>query len=247
MMIRLIFSSLRHLAPVFIPGFLAVALSCESGKALPENSLRVVGAMKKVMWEGRLEGTISLDSLEGREHLYGLGPMEGLSGEWLILDGEAFQSVIQADSTMKVVRSFEGKAPFFAYGSVFSWKPVALPGQVVDHLSLEAFLDKQFAERSTPFFFRLTGMVDTAHIHVVNLPPGTVVRSPQEAHQGQRNFTISGQACEVLGFYSTKHQAIFTHHDTHLHMHLLTKDRLAMGHLESMTMQPGSFTLEIAE
>jgi acetolactate decarboxylase len=40
---------------------------------------------------------------------------------------------------------------------------------------------------------------------------------------------------EVSGFYSDKHAGIFTHHDSSVHMHLLTGDRKLSGHLDRIT------------
>ena len=71
-------------------------------------------------------------------------------------------------------------------------------------------------------------------IHVQNLPEGTKVSSPEEAHQGQTNFTLKNEQVEIVGFFSTEHQGIFTHHDSYLHMHLLTTDESKMGHLDQV-------------
>lgn len=91
--------------------------------------------------------------------------------------------------------------------------------------------------------FKLNGIVGTAKIHVVNLPKGSKVSSPDEAHKGQTNFEIENQQVDILGFFSTEHKAIFTHHDTFLHMHLLTNDRTKMGHLDELKLKKGTVKL----
>jgi acetolactate decarboxylase len=50
-----------------------------------------------------------------------------------------------------------------------------------------------------------------------------------------------------LGFYSQQHQTIFTHHDTNLHLHLISADRLTMGHLETITFEPKKVQLFLPE
>lgn len=65
------------------------------------------------------------------------------------------------------------------------------------------------------------GTVASAVIHIQNLPLGTKVSSPEEAHQGQRNYLIEEESVEVVGFFSTKHQGVFTHHNSFVHMHLI--------------------------
>lgn len=72
---------------------------------------------------------------------------------------------------------------------------------------------------------------------------GTPVSSPAEAHQGQVNYQLNDEMSEILGFFSTSHKAVFTHHDTFLHMHLITKDRKKMGHLDEVLFSPGSVRL----
>ena len=78
----------------------------------PENAVKVVGAMKNVMRKGQLFGTITLDTIANKKHLYGLGPVEFLTGELLIVDGKAYQSTVISEKTMKVEENFNVKAPF---------------------------------------------------------------------------------------------------------------------------------------
>ena len=86
-----------------------------------------------------------------------------------------------------------------------------------------------------PIGHRHAGQVANAIIHVQNFPTGTKVSSPDEAHQGQVNYTIEDRQVEIIGFFSTEHKGVFTHHDSFLHMHLITKDESKMGHLDQLT------------
>jgi acetolactate decarboxylase len=65
------------------------------------------------------------------------------------------------------------------------------------------------------------------------------VSSPAEAHQGQVNYSVNDEQVEIIGFFSTEHKTIFTHHDTFLHMHLITADRQQMGHLDEVLLGKG--------
>jgi acetolactate decarboxylase len=42
---------------------------------------------------------------------------------------------------------------------------------------------------------------------------------------------------EVVGFFSTEHKGIFTHHDSFLHMHLISSDEKEMGHLDELEIE----------
>ena len=68
-----------------------------------------------------------------------------------------------------------------------------------------------------------------------------------EAHNGQKNYDLQNEQADIIGFFSTKHQAIFTHHDTFLHMHLITVDRKKMGHLDEALFKKGTISLFLPE
>ncbi|MEO1050152.1 MAG: acetolactate decarboxylase [Bacteroidota bacterium] len=195
-----------------------------------------VGAMKHVKWKGELQGVVRLDTLEEKTGLYGLGPQSYLIGELLIYDGITYLSQVTSDSTMKVVQTSEVEAPFFVYGNVREWKTIALPSSVKDIKSLEQYIDSQTKEYKRPFVFKLSGTIPSAQIHIQNLPLGTKVSSPKDAHKGQIQYLLEGEDVEIVGFFSTKHQGIFTHHDTYLHMHLITKDKQQMGHVDWLNL-----------
>ncbi len=203
------------------------------------HDIYIVGEMRQVMREAKLEGSIRLDTLRQREHLYGLGPLAFLKGEIMIIDGESYISTVADDSSMVVERTDEVEAPFFGYGNVPSWSEMTLPDSVRTLTELERYLDATTKDRKRPFFFRLVGLVDEAVIHVVNLPDGSVVTSPDEAHVGQVDYPIKDAESELLGFFSTEHKAVFTHHDTYLHIHLITADRSMMGHVDALVLGDG--------
>jgi acetolactate decarboxylase len=52
---------------------------------------------------------------------------------------------------------------------------------------LENYLDKLTINLQRPFMFKMTGTVEEAKIHIMNLAKGTKVSSPEEAHRGQVN------------------------------------------------------------
>ena len=191
--------------------------------------------MKHVMWKGELQGKISLDTIKNKTGLYGLGPAEYLRGELLVVDGKTYLSQVLSDSSMLVKKNDQAKAPFFVYGRVNHWTTEPLSKSIKTISDLEHILDEKAKSLSQPFIFKLKGTVDKATIHIQNLPKGSKVSSPKEAHAGQTNYELTQEHVEIIGFYSTKHQGVFTHHDTHLHTHLITTDQSKMGHLDTVS------------
>ena len=227
-----------------LPGliFFTLASHCSTAQQT-SGEVKIVGEMKNVMWKGELSGNIDLDTITNKTHLYGLGPVEYLAGEILIVDGKSYKSTVVSGKTMKVEETYDLKAPFFGYTVVSNWTEHKLPDSVQSIQQLETYLDKITKNSQRPFMFKLTGTVEQATIHVVNLPKGSTVNSPDEAHKGQKNYELKNEQSEIIGFFSTEHQAIFTHHDTYLHMHLITADRLQMGHLDKVLFKKGAVKL----
>ena len=211
--------------------------SCTSPQTKKEFNypdVKIASAMKNVMWKGELEGKIKLDSISNKNNLYGLGPLEGLQGEILINDGVSYISKVKTNKSMQVETSFNVSAPFFVSAEVKQWQEIKLPDSIRNIEHLEIFIDKKTKDRKRPFAFKLKGRVKSAKIHVQNLPEGTMVSSPKEAHQGQVNYYLKDNNVEIIGFFSTEHQGVFTHHDSYLHMHLITQDETMMGHLDDV-------------
>jgi len=240
----------RMIKKTIVAGLTVITLiSCNSTEKKSEtkienqSTIQVVGAMKNVMWKGELAGTINLDTIKDKNGLYGLGPVEYLTGELLIIEGKSYVSTVTSDSTMAVNETYQVKAPFLVYANQVDWDIEDLPSNIKTIKELEEFIDKKTLDFKRPFVFKLKGQVDNAEIHIQNLPKETKVSSPEEAHQGQTNYTLGNSEVEIVGFFSTEHKGVFTHHDSNIHMHLITSDRKKMGHLDKVFFGNGNIKL----
>lgn len=211
------------------------------------NEVKVIGQMKNVMWKGELFGNINLDTIANKSTLYGLGPVEHLTGEILIIDGKSYKATVLTDTTVYVEETYKIKAPFFGYTNIEQWKEQPLPDSIQTIPQLEQYLDKITTSSPRPFMFKLFGIVEHATIHIVNLPKGLKVNSPADAHNGQINYQLKNEPSEIIGFFSTDHKAIFTHHDSFLHMHLITVDRQKMGHLDDVIFKKKNIKLYLPQ
>lgn len=196
--------------------------------------IKIIGAMKNVMWKGELGNSIDLDTISNKNGLYGLGPETYLRGELLINNGNSYVSKVTSDSTMSVEKRFDVSAPFFVYSNVNQWIEEELPSDVKSIHDIEKHIDEKTKDFKRPFTFKLIGQVVEATIHIQDLPEGSTVLSPEEAHQGQTNYSLEDEDVEIVGFFSTEHKGVFTHHDSFLHMHLITADEKKMGHLDKL-------------
>ena len=214
-----------------------------SGQAPLTPTPQIAGEMRRVMREGHLAGVLDLRTIRSHVGLYGVGPVEYLKGELTIFDGVSYKSTVTADRRIHVEKTFEAKAPFFVYANVTNWVEAPLPETVLSLKDLETFLDRATTNHSRPFAFKVKADIASAEIHVLNLPEGGSVHSHEEGHRGQLLSAIEPGAVDLVGFFSTEHQGIFTHHDSYIHVHLLTEDRAQIGHLNSVTFKPGSARL----
>ena len=212
--------------------FTAAALWLLGSQLLPAQ-LQIAGAMRNTMFNGQLAGLVSTDTLGN--NLYGLGPLAYLAGEVLIWQDTVFVSSVQTDGRMVVERPAAASLPFAGYASIDGWEEQPLPAGLSDLAALDSFLTVTYGAEGQPIFFRMEGLFDSGSIHIVNLPPGATVRNPEEAHRGKTNYPFLSLEADLLVFFSTRHRSVLTHHDTYIHLHLLSKDRQWMGHVDALT------------
>lgn len=221
---------------------LGLTISC--GDSIRQTEVQSVSAMKNVMWKGELDAKVKLDSLN-KNGLYGIGPLEGLRGEISILDGQVYVSTIKDNKQMQVEVKPDAGAAFFVYANAKKFKSVKLSDDVTNLKQLNRFLSENH-NTDDAYVFKLEGEIESGKIHVQNLPPNTEVSSPKEAHQGQVNFELNKTKVKMIGFYSNSAKGIYTHHDTNIHVHLLSEDKTIMGHCDAVSFNPKSIKLYVS-
>jgi acetolactate decarboxylase len=107
--------------------------------------VHATGAMRNTMFNGQLAGLIDLDSL-AVPGTFGIGPLEYLRGEVLVLDGNVYISTVDDPGSMLVVKDEAAKAPFFVHQRVKEWQEVQLPDSVADLAGLDRFLADRYAD-----------------------------------------------------------------------------------------------------
>lgn len=195
-----------------------------------------IGAMRKVMREGDLTGTIELQKLARMPHLYALGPLENLRGEVTIWDSMPSISSID-QGKIKISETLQDKACFLVYASVKEWRSIPFPETIDDEKTFEAWLGKIAVEQgiqvNRPFPFLIKDTPRKVQFHIVNKMDNSP-HSPEKHEAIKVKFTLDKTACQMLGFYSDSHHGVFTHHDSNIHMHVITSDKKQSGHVESV-------------
>ena len=210
------------------------------------SSIEVVGQMRDVMWKGDLAGKISTDSLSD-PNAYGLGPIEYLSGEVLLFEGQTFISKVIDSVTHQVTQANSIKAPFFVYSKETHLNAISVVPSELSLKSTEELIDSLYFDYDKPLLIRIDGVFKDITLHSVNLPEGSPVSSPDQAHQGLTQYSYKNLSGSIVGFFSRNHKAIFTHHDSFFHAHFISNDRSVMGHVDSVLFHSDNTTFKVSK
>lgn len=211
--------------------------------------VKIAGAMKNIMHKGDLSAHISLDTVLTQPHMYGLGPAEGIKGEIIIIDSKAYWCKTKNGKAITSIDN-KAKAAMLVYAQVPAWKAVTITDAITDYAALEKVVEKLAFQNGflldEPFPFMIKGTVSSASYHIIDWKEGTTHtfdNHKQFAQYGRFNK----EPVMLLGFYSTKHHSIFTHHSTNMHVHIMDEKKTAVGHIEEISTNANSITFLIPQ
>lgn len=202
------------------------------------------GALRTIM-SGNMQPVISLDSLSNKEHLYALGAVENLKGEIQIFDSEPSNSFM-VDSSVQIKDEYNLKAALLVYAEVEEWDSFQI-STIKTKNDLEATIFKIAKTNGVnidkPFPFLLEGTVESLDWHVIKWIDGDTIHTHKKHKASGLNGRLTNRTVDVLGFYSTKHKAVFTHHTTNVHMHFKTADNSVAGHIDDIRLNTITLSL----
>ena len=230
---------MNKLIYISILAFLVIAFtSCQDkGKKVFLTEVKHSGALRTIM-SGNIHPVISLDSLSKMEHLYALGAVDNLKGEIQIFDGQPSNSFVHG-SSLQIIDSYNIKASLLVYAEVKKWDSF-----VIENCKTKSDLEKQISEIATnngidmekPFPFLLEGTIASLDWHVINWKDGDSIHNHKKHKESGLNGNLKNKQVQIIGFYSTKHKAVFTHHTTNMHMHFKTEDNTIAGHIDDLLL-----------
>jgi len=201
--------------------------------------LDIYGALKNFMHHGDVSAKFDLRELEGREHYYGIGALENLKGEIMIINGEPYISK-QNGEQVKVNKSFKYKAALFVGTSVKEWDNEGIPTRIKSEEDLQDFIEEQASKRGIDteeaFPFMVTGMFKQISWHVINWKDGDLEHTHEKHVTSGAHGTKKDATGRILGFYSPKHHRIFTHHSTNMHMHIKMDEPQIAAHVDDIEL-----------
>jgi len=214
---------------------------CLSGTVADLDSYVVhhAGALKNIMHEGDVSSHASLSDLSELYHLYALGAVAGLKGEIQIFDGKPVISYVK-NGELNYDDSFERDATLLVYAQVPDWQDIEIPESVQSQQDLEAFVMEAAADHdidtNEPFPFLVAGKAKKIEWHVIDWKDGDTEHTRENHVNSGLNGKLDDTNVEILGFYSNKHHAVFTHHTTNIHMHFKNTNCMVAGHVDNVTL-----------
>ncbi len=197
------------------------------------------GAMRDMFLEGNIKGNIPLAEFSNKPHLYAVAPLEGLSGEIMILDSIPYISFIRNNSVV-VEKSFDKKAIFMVWAEVSDWQEVTVSTSIKSYSELEQFVAQSAKSANIdinkPFPFLLKGNPLKVNWHINNYVSDNTPISREKHEQSNFKGVLEQQTVEILGFYSDKHQGIFTHHSSNTHLHVRNVLGDIIGHIDDIML-----------
>lgn len=199
--------------------------------------ISIYGQLFKIMHENQREGIVSLPTVILKPHTYGLGAMAELDGEVVILDNKIL--INKAKKNGNPISQIEVTENDFALllvtAQVERWQEMNV-NQADSMSSIDATI-KEYADKMTintnkPFPFIIEGEVSMVNWHIISSPSSG--GGHDEHLAGSWNRIDNQKKVKVFGFYSEHHQAVFTHHTTYTHMHVIFEEEQLSGHIDDM-------------
>jgi acetolactate decarboxylase len=180
---------------------------------------------------GAFDGDVTLGEVLEQGDL-GLGTLDGLDGELIVLDGEAWRAAV--DGTLRRLDA-AATTPYAVVVPFTPGPPVELAGPVAMD-DLDSRLRHHVGEAERPIAVRIDGGFDVAHVRSVPrqsrpYPPlSDVIAQQRVTELRDVDATMVGfcfptalDGIEMIGW----------------HLHLLTADRTRGGHVLSFTLRDG--------
>ncbi len=229
--------NIKNLLGIILMLFLSVNCQPQSKKGV-----HVAGELRKMMFDEDISAKIDLKSLENNKYLYGLGALANLKGEILIIAGVPFITSVK-NGMVKLDQSYNHQAALLVYTEQENWQQIDIPDRVVSLKDLENFISKTSVKYSIPqdqpYPFLIRGKVKSVQWHIIDWPEGDTEHTHAKHKASGLHGTIADETVEILGFYSDKHQGVFTHHTTNMHLHVKNQTGNIAGHLDGLLLGKG--------
>ncbi len=206
------------------------------GDLAPHAHRAVQTSTVAALLDGAYEGDMTIAELL-RSGDQGLGTLDHLDGELVVVDGQAWQAA--ADGTVRRVDGTE-RTPFAVVVAFDPDTLTTLPGPL-DHASLIAWLEAHRPAGPGCDALRIDGVFD--RVHARSVPRQDPPYRPLDAVASEQvEFTYTGVEGTIVGFrfpQVAQEVEVVGHH-----LHFLSADRTMGGHVLACDVRHGTVAIE---
>ncbi|HAK88354.1 MAG: hypothetical protein A2077_05040 [Nitrospirae bacterium GWC2_46_6] len=237
-------------ASIFILCVVVAACATAALNSIKEGFVEYAGAQKNIFSTGKAERVMSLQSLEGKDNLFAIGPVEGLDGEITIFKSKPYISKVRGND-YEVDHTLNHGAIFLVWSEQSEWRNVAVPNSVKSYPDLQKFVKEQAAASGIdvvkPFPFQLTGIPAEVKWHInVDKTGGKTVTKELFA-KSKAKYVLKNEPVDIIGFYSENHPGVFISQyapaikphsgmKNAIHIHVVSRAGKATGHIDDITL-----------
>lgn len=228
------------LAVVF--GLLAVLAGCAS-----DGSYRQWGTMQEALREGQTGPRIDLADASLNKNSYGVGALAGLRGEITIDGGTVWVSRTLSPDHVETSRGNAGRVPatMLFVADVPAWRRIEVTTPVAP-ADFDAFISEHVRESgrsSGPVPFRIEGTFEELRMHVIGgqCPIRARMLDIEMTHPAFE-LTIPNTRAVIVGIFAENAAGEISHMGSNTHMHVILEHdgETLTGHVEHVSILPGS-------
>lgn len=198
---------------------------------------QIYGALKLIM-KGDLSAHFNLVDLKGNPNIFGLGNLENLKGEIIVIGSQPYISRVIGND-VEVDSSYNYKAALFAYNEITEW--IADTNVTGLNISdLETLLEGEKETNPGPVALLFTGKVKSLDWHVLNWAEGDTVHTHEKHKSSGQHGTARDEMVTIFGYYSNNHKGILTHRYSSLHLHFINEAKTISGYVDDVTFGKGT-------
>ena len=222
-----------------------VFLSCSFNiHASPNYWVKHSGDRMNISKQGDFTGKIDLQDLDNINHLFAVGPLEGLKGEITINDSKPSISTLTQDKKQKDVSSFKHRAIFLVYGSTKEWQEIVIYKDLNSLNEIEQFVKESAVSNYLPlnkaFPFKIEGVAEDITYHIIykqdNKP-----HNKKEHQRSKVKFSKKNESNTIIGFWSdAEGEGVYTHPNKRTHMHYISGTSKDSGHIDAIKLNRGA-------
>lgn len=197
----------------------------------------IYGTLKSIM-HGDLSAHFNLVDIKDEPHIFGLGNLENLKGEIIVIDSKPYISRVIGNE-VEIDSRYNFKAALFAYNEITGWiADTNVAGLNISEL--ENLLANEKETNPGPVALLFTGKVKSLDWHVLNWAEGDTVHTHEKHKSSGQHGTIKDEMVTIFGYYSKNHKGILTHRYSTLHLHFINDAKTISGHVDNVTFGKGT-------